>query len=85
MMPRTVSTSDGSLIVSGVSLVVNRDEASTAKPKQCPDDRAWLIILAHAAASAVRTQGSATASTQILSLVPNISVTSAASKLIPWN
>ena len=63
--------------VSGVSPCENRVAACTTRPSQWPEVLDSFTIRAHAAASAVNTQGSAMPSRQ--PLAPNISTMSASS------
>ena len=75
MMPAVTTSSFVNSKVGGDACMTKRSAASTTRPSQCPDTRAWFTMRAHAAASAVATQGVLTPSTQ--ASAPNIANRSA--------
>ena len=75
MMPAATTSSFFNSKVGGDACMTKRSAASTTRPSQCPDTRAWFTMRAHAAASAVATQGVLTPSTQ--ASAPNIANRSA--------
>ena len=74
-MPAATISSFFNSKVGGDACLTNRSAASTTRPSQCPDTRAWFTMRAHAAASAVATHGVLTPSTQ--ASAPNIANKSA--------